>query len=370
MGEGLWNDALSRMRARVVKIAEGVREGFPHFADPETGRWTCSPTGDWTGGFWNGMLWLSAAGARERRYLQWAEQWTERLRARIDSDTVFRGFLFYYGAALGGMLLNHRGAREIGLLGAKGLASMYNPRAEALPLGSEAEEASDVGKGEANVDTVQASALLLWAHRETGDPGLREIALKHAARHIEFCLREDGSVCQSASFEPATGTILRRYTHKGITDQSTWARAQAWGILGWTLTAQWSGDLRFLEPAERAADWWLAHVPDDWVAFWDFDDPAIPETNRDTSATAIVAASLLKLAALTRSEARRLVYRQAAEVTARALVEGSLGADGILRDGCYNKRIGLAIRHELVWGSYYLYEALHGLAATLDPARV
>jgi len=370
MSESLWSDALARMRARVDRTAETVKEGFPHFADPETGQWTCSPSGDWTGGFWNGMLWLCAASTGEDRYLGLAEQWAERLRARIHSDTVFRGFLFYYGAALGSILLGHAGAREIALQGAKGLASMYNPRAEALPLGTEAEEASDVGKGEANVDTVQAAALLLWAEQETGDSSFREIALKHAARHVDFCLREDGSVCQSASFHPATGKILRRYTHKGITDQSTWARAQAWAILGWTLTAQWAGDGRALNSAERAADWWLAHVPGDRVAFWDFDDPAIPRVNRDTSSTAIVAASLLKLAVLARSEAKRTLYRQAAEATAGALVERYLRPDGVLLEGCYNKRLELATNHELIWGSYYLFEALHVLAGELAPARV
>ena len=226
MSETLWREALARMRRRVDRTAETVQEGFPHFADPDTGRWTCSPKGDWTGGYWNGMLWLSAASTGDGRYVKWAEQWTERLRARIHSDTVFRGFLFYYGAALGAILLGNPSAREIALLGAKGLASMYNPGAAALPLGTEAEEASDVGRGEANVDTVQSSALLIWASRETGDAALGEIAIAHAARHIEFCLREDGSVCQSASFDPETGKMLRRYTHKGVTDQSTWARAQ------------------------------------------------------------------------------------------------------------------------------------------------
>jgi unsaturated chondroitin disaccharide hydrolase len=32
----------------------------------------------------------------------------------------------------------------------------------------------------------------------------------------------------------------------------------------------------WLQAAERGADWWIAHVPNDHVAFWDFDDPAIP----------------------------------------------------------------------------------------------
>jgi unsaturated chondroitin disaccharide hydrolase len=366
---GPWMDALGHMRARVATTATSVRGGFPHFADPATGSWTTSPAGDWTGGFWNGMLWLAARYGGDPRSRGWAAEWTERLRPRAASDTVFRGFLFYYGAALGWLLCRDTAAREIALAGAHGLAGSYNPRAQALPLGAEAEEASDVGSGEANVDTVQASALLLWAHRETGDATLREIALRHATRHIEFCLRDDGSVCQSASFDPATGAMRRRYTHKGITDDSTWARAQAWGILGWTLTHAWSGETRFRDAAERAADWWLAHAPADHVAFWDFDDPKIPDTFRDTSATSIVTAALLALAPRASTPVRARAYRDAAEATAAALVERHLRPDGFLADGCYSPRIGLATRHELVWGSYYLFEALHALAGLHDPAK-
>ena len=33
-------------------------------------------------------------------------------------------------------------------------------------------------------------------------------------------------------------------------------------------------------------------------------------------------------------------------------------------------RTYLATRHELIWGSYFLYEALHVLAGHLDPLRV
>jgi unsaturated chondroitin disaccharide hydrolase len=52
----VWTDAIARMRERIARTAESVTSGFPHFADPATGNWTTSPGGDWTGGFWNGML--------------------------------------------------------------------------------------------------------------------------------------------------------------------------------------------------------------------------------------------------------------------------------------------------------------------------
>jgi unsaturated chondroitin disaccharide hydrolase len=365
--ESSWQNALTRMLARLDATGAQVTEGFPHYADPETGQWTTSPAGDWTGGFWNGMCWLAAMGTGEPRYGEWARQWTERLRSRASSDTVFRGFLFYYGAALGAILLNDSLARKVAVEGATALAASFNAKADALPLGNEAEEASDIGRGEASIDTVQGAALLVWAARETGDRTLEDIARRHAERHIEFCIRADGSVCQSASFDPATGAMLRRYTHKGIRPDSTWARAQAWAVLGYSVMYAWTQEPRFIDIATRTADWWLSHAPPDHVAFWDFDDPEIPHTNRDTSATAIVAASLLKLAALAPEGGR---YQKAAEKLIVALVDGYLTPGGILTGGCYNKRLGVAPDNELIWGSYYLFEALWVLTGALDPARI
>jgi unsaturated chondroitin disaccharide hydrolase len=364
-----WREAFQRLRHRVDATGTAVRDGFPHYADPTTGQWTTSPAGDWTGGFWGGLCWLAAHATGEPRYRAWALDAAERLRPRAHSDTVFRGFLFYYGALLGAVLLGDARARAIALEGARAWSASYNPRAGCFPLGSEAEEASDVGQDEANVDTVQGAALLVWAATVAGEPAWRDMAVSHARRHVEFCVRPDGSVCQSASFDPVTGAVRRRYTHKGITDQSTWARAQAWAMVGYALLAQWTGEAEFLTVAARTADWWLAHVPGDRVAFWDFDDPAIPHTLRDTSATAIATAALIKLAALVGGDGGRR-YREGAEATARVLVEEYLDGRGILSHGCYNRRLGLATQHELIWGSYYLFEALSVLTGALEPARI
>jgi unsaturated chondroitin disaccharide hydrolase len=207
-----WTDTLTRMRARVDRTAATVREGFPHFADAATGQWTLTPNGDWTGGYWNAMLWLSAHATGDEHYARLAADWTTRLRPRIDSHTSARGLLFYYGAALGAILEQNTPARELALAAARSLATMYNSRAEVIPMGAEFEEVHSVGMTETEVDVVQIAALLLWASRETTDARLREIALRHARRHVEFCLRPDGSICQSVSFDPASGKITRTYT--------------------------------------------------------------------------------------------------------------------------------------------------------------
>ena len=379
MNDRLWDEAIAQMLARIEDTAARVREGFPLYADPETGEWTASPDGDWTGGFWNGMLWLAYATTGRRECLEWAERWTEMLRPRARSENIFRSFLFYYGAALGAILVNNPLGREVGILGARGLATLYNPNAGAMPLGREAEAASEVGPGDANIDGVQATALLVWAAGESGEASLYDIGIQHALRFIEFCVRDDGSVIQSVRFDTESGEVLRHYTHKGYSDESIWARAQAWAMLGYAVNAIWAPEREeFLEAAMRTADWWLDHVPEDRVAFWDFDAPVEAGTERDTSATAIAAAALLKLAALAPGEGDRRRYGEAAEATVRKLVEdyltptaaGDGRKPGILTGGCYNHRVGLATEHELVWGDYYLFESLQVLAGTLDATRI
>ncbi len=157
-----------------------------------------------------------------------------------------------------------------------------------------------------------------------------------------------------------------------------------WGML--FSTQSWlaeRGRQAWLAAAMRGADWWIAHVPADRVAYWDFDDPAIPRTERDTAATAIATAALLKLARVAPTEAGRACYREAAEATARALVAGYLTpthagdrrAPGTLTEACFNKRTDArpqdrANRCEFIVGSYYLFESLLGLAGRIDPLRV
>ena len=63
------------------------------------------------------------------------------------------------------------------------------------------------------------------------------------------------------------------------------------------------------------------------------------------------------------------VLRQASRLVA-VLVENYLSPEGGLWQGCYNKRIDLATKHELIWGTYYLYESLHVLAGLIDANRI
>ena len=60
--------------------------------------------------------------------------------------------------------------------------------------------------------------------------------------------------CQSASFDPHTGDLLRHYTHKGVGDDSTWNRAQAWAMVGYALMYLWTRERECLDVARVPAD--------------------------------------------------------------------------------------------------------------------
>jgi unsaturated chondroitin disaccharide hydrolase len=378
-----WTSAIDRMLTRIRDTAAQVKDGFPHWADPETGRWTTTPDGDWTGGHWIGMLWLAAAATGEVRYRAWAEPFVERLRARIDAETVFKAFPAYYGLALGAILHDAVDPREIALATARSLARLYAPTLGLVPLGAQAEEGGHVGASETSIDSLQAAVFLFWAAAATGDAKLREIATHHAETIIALHLRDEGSFIQSSSLDAKTGRLVRHYTHKGVSDTSTWGRAQAWGTI-FSTQCYLADQTRhgWLAAAVRGADWWLAHAPADRIAFWDFDDPAIPNTERDTAATAIATAALIKLSRIAPGEPQRTRYREAAEATARALVErltptspGDRRAPGMLTEACFNKRADArpqdrANRCEFIVGDYYLFESLLGLAGRIDPLRV
>lgn len=363
--------AIAAILNRAAATHAAGTDGFPHFADMGTGDWTRSPNGDWTGGFFVGQLWLAAA-AGELRDVRPAQEWAERLLPRAQSDTIFRGFLFWYGAALGQQLLGDKRAGEVALEGALALADSFQSAAGLLPLGTGGEEAHSVGPNETNIDGVPGGApLLYWAAEVTGYESLREKARSHVTRHVDFLVRPDGSVVQSATFDAQTGNLVRKYTHKGVTDDSTWARAQAWAMLGLAQAAQRDPYL-FAAKAASVCDWWCDHLPPGDVSYWDFDAPRYEEKPLlDTSATAIAAASLLKMRGV--PAARADEYDATARRMVTALVTRHLSPGGnpdrpagILGDACYNHRIGLATSHELVWGTYFLLESLLALTEQVD----
>jgi unsaturated chondroitin disaccharide hydrolase len=309
-----------RVRSTVARAA-----GRVPFAADRSGEWTWSEPGSWSSGYWSGLLRLAGLPPA-----------ADALIERASAPTVLRGMMFWYGIAAGsppsGPLADAAAAaaRSLAATAVGGL----------IPAGSEDTREYGWRPGAAVIDGLPGLVpLLAWAADRTGDPGLRDLAVGHAARVAALCVRPDGSVAQSATADGA------RLSDNGSSPDSTWGRAQSWGMLGLAQAA--AVDPALGADARRVADWWLAHVPADLISYWDFDDPAIPAAPRDSSASAIAAAALATLGGSYAAAAARVV----------AALAGRLGPAGGLVDGTYGEDHGV----ELVWGDYFLLEtALSG----------
>jgi unsaturated chondroitin disaccharide hydrolase len=379
-----WRQAIDRMRGRADQTLGVLQSEFPHWADATTGKWTTTVDGDWTGGAWPGMLWLLARQTGDARYLDAARLWSSRLKPRARLQTAFKGFGFYYGVALGDLLCGDKDAAALALDAAKSLKGQYDPKLGLIPLGGDAEESEDVGNSFSSIDSLQATPLLFWAAARTGDVSFADIAARHTTRVLDIHMRPDGSIVQSSELNPENGSIVRHFTHKGFSDSSVWGRAQAWGLVYAAMAlAHRPQEKRWMEQLIAGADWWLAHVPASMVAFWDFDDPAIPNTETDTAATAIVCSALLKLGRLAPTAELRARYRDAGERTAVALIDGYLTPvgenevrpQGMLVGACFNKRRDARARDsatnaETIFGSYYLLESLNVLDGLIEAEKI
>ncbi len=378
-----WNAAIQRVIGRIEDTARRIGDKFPHWANTDTGDWVTTDDGDWTGGYYVGMHWLALKVAPNPALEARAHRLAARIGDRTTQHSVFKSFPVYYGAAIGAMLGDRPKLRDNVLACARSLVKMYDPVLGLVPLGSQAEEGAHIGSGETSIDSMQTAPFLYWAAREANDPAMRDVAFHHADRIVGLHLRADDSFIQSSSLDPKSGELVRHYTHKGISDTSTWGRAQGWGMLFSTMSflhdrtqAHW------LASAMRGADWWIAHVPADRIAYWDFDDPKIPDTERDSAATSIAAAALLRLATVAPAPKAK-AYRAFAEETVAALVERCLtpvGANdtrspGMLTNACFNKRPDArphdaGTNCEFIVGDYYFFESLLAVAGIVDPAKL
>lgn len=354
--------ALERVQSTLDHV---VREDiFPHAAPSATGIWEGTREGMWTSGFWAGLLWQRAALTGKAEDAAAATTWTLRLSPHLDHQTHDIGFVFSSSAVLGWEIGKDPACRDLALRAADRLAGMVNPAVGVIPVGSQAEIAS--GLDDVTIDCMGNLPLLWWAWKTTGEGRFLEMAVSHADRTAAWHVKEDGRIIQSTHFDPRTGRVTKQETHQGSGTDGCWARGQAWGVYGFAAAYRATGEERFLEVADRTAAYYFRRAGDDLVPFYCFDDPARPNVPRDSSAAAITCAGLMILAEHAQDPIRRQRSRDRAGALLSAMVTGSLTPldendrrpRGMLLHGCYNKNAGWHTDHELVWGDYFLLEAL------------
>ena len=157
------------------------------------------------------------------------------------------------------------------------------------------------------IDIMMNVGIIFHAANRTSDRDLLWKAHEHCLTTRRYLVRGDGSTAHEGIFDVQTGEFLRQATHQGWRDDSSWARGQTWALYGFG-TAYWlSGDERFLDTAQRCADFYIERTPSHGVPPNDWEEPS-PRRPYESSAAAIAASGLLQLAALTRDAERAARY--------------------------------------------------------------
>ena len=65
--------------------------------------------------------------------------------------------------------------------------------------------------------------------------------------------QDSGQSYHVVDYDPETGAVIAKKTWQGLADESAWARGQAWGLYGFTMSHRESQQPEFLEHALKVA---------------------------------------------------------------------------------------------------------------------
>jgi len=362
--------------AAVAAVARNAAHFGARFPEPSSkgGVYAAMDNTEWTNGFWTGMLWLSYELTGEASFRTVAEahvaSFDVRQRERLATNHHDLGFLYSLSCVAGYKLTGSVQAREAALGAASLLLDRYFAGAGIIQAWGDLNDPAQ--RGRMIIDCNLNLPLLYWASETSGDLRYREAADRHIAQAARYIVRADGSTFHTFFFEADSGKPRAGRTHQGYSDDSCWARGQAWGISGFPLVARHNGDTRLLELGKVLANYYLNRLPEDGICYWDllFTDGAEP---RDSSAAAIAACGLLELASrLPLLDPQREQYERAAAGMVMTLSEqyfnhnGAPGA-GLLRHGVYHKPNNIGVDESCIWGDYFYLEALMRLTRIWEP---
>jgi len=348
--------------AKQVKLKDDVLQGrFPQYT--QQGEWKFSKSPSWLIGFTGGELWNLYEITDDVELKNRALKHADSLIQYADLDNTHDlGFIFFPSVVKAYQITGDVKYRDAAVRAARMLAKRFNDKGNYIrawgAIGSKDRDSLMI------IDTMLNIELLFWAAQVTGDYSLYDIAYKHAITCMKEHVRPDFTSYHVVRFDPQSGKVVQKRTHQGASDESTWARGQAWGIYGFALAYKYTEDERFLNTSRKMADVFLARLPKDFVPYWDLDLSG-DTVARDASAATIAASGMELLSELIQNQQEAVKYKDAFT----SIVE-SLNKDytflsskrkteqGLLIHTVYNFAKEWGIDESFPCGDYYYTEVL------------
>lgn len=320
---------------------------------------------EWTNGFWTGELWLGYEYTNEEAMKQLAQandrSFLDRVEKRIELDHHDLGFLYTPSCMAEYKLLHTPEARKAAILAADKLIERYQE------VGGFIQAWGELGKPEHYrliIDCLLNIQLLFWASEQTGDPKYAQMATQHFYTSANNVIRDDASAFHTFYFDPKTGEPLKGVTRQGYSDDSAWARGQAWGIYGIPLTYRFVKDEDCFGLFKGMTNYFLNRLPKDHVSYWDLIFGDGSGHSRDSSATATAVCGMHEmLKHLPEVDRDKLTYKYAMHAMLRSLIDNYANREikpgrPLLLHGVYSWHSGKGVDEGNIWGDYYYLEAL------------
>lgn len=275
-------------------------------------RWWCS-------GFYPGSLWYIYEYTGDETVKQLAEKNTLKL-APLQYKGTDHDLGFQMNCSFGNAYRLTGDAKYLEPLerSARILASRFSPVTGVIRSWDFVREGRD-WKYPVIIDNMMNLELLNYAGELFGNDSLKEVAIKHANTTMCNHFRPDFTCYHLVDYDPVDGHVRSKETVQGFSDDSAWARGQAWALYGYTMMFRYSGLECYLNQAENVAEMLMNRLPEDGIPYWDFDSDRIPDDLKDASAAAIMASAFVDLSSLTNKPENRDKYLAVAEKQLRTL---------------------------------------------------
>ena len=327
--------------------------------------------GGWGTGFWTGMLWHAYELSGDEKYkeaaLRQIPSYTKRIVEKIGVNHHDMGFVFTPSCVAAWKLCGNEEAKQTAIMAAEHLCTRYHEKGKFIQAWG---NVNDPNSYRLIVDCLLNIPLLYWTAEVTGDKRFDEIAYNHFQSTVEVCCREDASTYHTYYFDPETGLPLRGATHQGAFDGSAWARGQTWGIYGPMLTYIYKKDERAMQTFKATTNYFLNHLPADYVSYWDLSFTDGDGEPKDASSPAIAMCGMLEgIKHMDDSDPLKQLYINACKRMMNSLIDNYISKDvpesnGLILHQVYAKPQGIGVDEHNIWGDYFYMEALHRM---LDP---